>query len=361
MFRSLAAALTLFLAVPALPADDDKPEPKPKPQDVLRELQSEYAKERNAIIREVQAADKAEQGKIYTAKLKVLNETYVPKFLELAQANLDQDFGYSALVFVFQNGGPQRSPEALNLILQNYEKKVVANPIILERAGPRGEKALRDLMAKYADGDGAIKLSFSLANMLYGQAEHAPENKAQLAEAEKLFSVVATKAKAGSREFDMAKGFLHEIRNLQIGKTIPDLESEDLDGNKVKLSDYRGKVVVLDVWATWCGPCREMIPHERELVKKLDGKPFVLVSVSCDDKKETLIDFLENKEKMPWKHWWDGRGGPVTKGLNLRYYPTIYVLDAKGTIRFKGVRGEKMTEAVEKLLKEIDTVAVQQK
>jgi thiol-disulfide isomerase/thioredoxin len=361
MLRSLAAALTLFLACPAIPAaDDDKPEPKPKPQDVLRELQSEYAKERSAIMREVQAAEKAEQSRIYTDKMKVLNETYVPKFLKLARANLDQDFGYAALVFVFQNGGPQRSPEALDLILKNYEKKVVANPIILERAGPRGETALRELMAKHADGDGAIKLSFSLANMLYGQAEHAPENKAQLAEAEKLFNAVATKAKPGSREFDMAKGFLHEIRNLQIGKTIPDLESEDLEGNKVKLSDYRGKVVVLDVWATWCGPCREMIPHERELVKKLDGKPFVLVSVSCDDKKETLTQFLD-KEPMPWKHWWDGRGGPVTKGLNLRYYPTIYVLDAKGTIRYKGVRGEKMTAAVEKLLKEIDTEAVLQK
>lgn len=361
MLRLLAVAFTLAVAVPAIPADDSKAEPKPKPQDVLRELQAGYTKERSAIVKESQAAEKAEQSRIYTSKMKELNALYVPKFMELAKANLGHDVGYSALVFVFQNGGPQKSPEALDLILQKYEKKLVANPVLLERAGARGEKALRELIAKNADGDGTVKLSFSLGNMLYGQAEHAPEKKAQLAEVEKLFDLVTNKGKPGSREFDMAKGFLHEIRNLQIGKAMPDLESEDLEGNKVKLSDLRGKVVVLDVWATWCGPCREMIPHERELVKKLEGKPFVLLSVSCDEKKETLVDFLENKEKMPWKHWWDGRGGPITKGLNLRNYPTIYVLDAKGTIRYKGVRGEKMTEAVERLLKEVDAEAVLQK
>jgi hypothetical protein len=91
------------------------------------------------------------------------------------------------------------------------------------------------------------------------------------------------------------------------------------------------------------------------MVEKLKGKPFVLLSVSCDEKKETLTKFLEEKEKMPWAHWWDGRGGPVTKAIHLRYYPTIYVLDHKGTIRYKGVRGDKMDEAVETLLKEIET------
>jgi thiol-disulfide isomerase/thioredoxin len=355
MRRLFVAALVIGLAVPAVRSDDTKPD-KPTPQQQLNDLRTEYSKERAEIIKEAQAAEKKDQNKIYVAKSTELNAKFAPKFLELAKANLGEDVGYAALAFVFQNGDNKFSGEALSLMLEKYEKKLVNAPAILERAGPKGEQAIRDLLTKNSDGDAFVKLSFSLANLLFTQTEHVaatPANEAKMKEAEQLFEQVAAKGKDGSREATEAKGFLLEIRNLQVGKIIPDLQSEDLDGKKVKLSDFRGKIVVLDVWATWCGPCKAMIPHERELVEKMKGKSFVLLSVSCDEKKETLTKFLE-KEEMPWAHWWDGRGGPVTKAIHLRYYPTIYVLDSKGTIRYKGVRGEDMDKAIETLLKELD-------
>jgi thiol-disulfide isomerase/thioredoxin len=351
-----AAAIAVALAVPLSRADDTKTDKNPQQQ--LKDLQSEYSKERAEIMKEMQAAEAKDRGKIYVTKTTELNAKLAPKFLELAKANLGDDTGYTALAFVFQNGSTKLSSEAMTLLLEKYESKLVAAPAMLEQAGPKGEQALRELLTKHADGDDSVKLSYSLANMIFNQTEHAPPsaaNEGKMKEAEQLFEAIAAKGKDGSREVTEAKGFLNEIRNLQVGKVIPDLQSEDLDGKKVKLSDYRGKIVVLDIWATWCGPCKAMIPHEREMVEKLKGKPFVLLSVSCDEKKETLTKFLEEKEKMPWAHWWDGRGGPVTKAIHLRYYPTIYVLDHKGTIRYKGVRGDKMDEAVETLLKEIET------
>jgi hypothetical protein len=72
-----------------------------------------------------------------------------------------------------------------------------------------------------------------------------------------------------------------------------------------------------------------MIPHQRELVKRLNGKPFTLVSISVDDKRETLAEFLK-KEPMPWTHWFNGPDGNIITDLNVWSYPTIYVLDAKG-------------------------------
>lgn len=152
---------------------------------------------------------------------------------------------------------------------------------------------------------------------------------------------------------ELAKGHLHEIRHLAIGKSAPELKSVDLDCKPVRLADLKGRVVVLDVWATWCGPCRAMIPHERGLVKRLDGKPFTLVSISVDEKPEIVTKLLK-KEPMPWTHWFNGPDGRIIAELNVWSYPTIYVLDAKGVIRYKDVRGKLLDQAVDALLKEIE-------
>jgi thiol-disulfide isomerase/thioredoxin len=152
---------------------------------------------------------------------------------------------------------------------------------------------------------------------------------------------------------ELAKRHLTEIRHLAIGMPAPELTSVDLEGKPVRLADLKGKVVVLDVWATWCGPCRAMIPQERELVKRLGGKPFALVGISVDEKRETLAEFLK-KEPMPWTHWYEGPDGKIIADLNVCSYPTIYVLDAKGVIRYKDVRGKFLDQSVDALLKEME-------
>ena len=97
-----------------------------------------------------------------------------------------------------------------------------------------------------------------------------------------------------------------------------------------------------------------MYPHERSLVKKLADKPFALLGVNSDPNKEELKKVLE-KEEITWRSFWngpEGTRGPIAKKWNVHSWPTIYVLDQKGVIRYKNVRGEKMDEAVDKLLKE---------
>lgn len=151
---------------------------------------------------------------------------------------------------------------------------------------------------------------------------------------------------------EFAKSELYELQHLCVGRVAPEIECEGVDGKKFKLSDHRGKVVAVVFWAAWCGPCMADVPHEREMTERLHGKPFTIVGINGDDKREKALEVMA-KEKMTWPSFWNGEGGPdgnVAKAWNVRSWPTVYVLDAKGVIRFKGPRGKLLEEKVNVLL-----------
>src|SRR5262249_2164119 len=79
-----------------------------------------------------------------------------------------------------------------------------------------------------------------------------------------------------------ARAELDEIRNLCVGKPAPEIEGEDVDGPRFRLSDYRGKVTVVSFWADWCGACRGTYPLENALAARLQGRPFALLGVNGD-------------------------------------------------------------------------------
>ena len=98
-----------------------------------------------------------------------------------------------------------------------------------------------------------------------------------------------------------------------------------------------------------------MYPHERSLVKRLANKPFALVGVNSDRDRTALKEVMK-KENITWRSFWNGgsTGGPISTKWNVRGWPTLYLIDAKGVIRFKNVRGESMDKAVDLLLKEME-------
>ncbi len=96
-----------------------------------------------------------------------------------------------------------------------------------------------------------------------------------------------------------------------------------------------------------------MYPHERSLVKRLQGKPFALLGINSDKNLNELHAAMI-REQITWRSWWDGgsTGGPIATLFGVRSWPTIYVIDHKGVIRYKNVRGEALDEAVDTLLEE---------
>tara|TARA_B100000809_G_scaffold86829_1_gene85209 strand:- start:68 stop:385 length:318 start_codon:yes stop_codon:yes gene_type:complete len=102
-----------------------------------------------------------------------------------------------------------------------------------------------------------------------------------------------------------------------------------------------------------------MYPHERSLVKRLADQPFALIGVNSDRDLKALQATLK-EENITWRSFWNGEkgtSGPISTAWNVRSWPTIYVLDHKGVIRYKNVRGERMDVAVDTLLEELKAEA----
>src|SRR5262245_14174870 len=93
--------------------------------------------------------------------------------------------------------------------------------------------------------------------------------------------------------------------SILVEEEAPDTVGHDSDGQPIRLSDYRGKVVLLDFWASWCPPCRAMFPQERELVEKMRGRRFVLLGVNCDADVEKQKE-VEESEGLNWRSLFDG-------------------------------------------------------
>jgi thiol-disulfide isomerase/thioredoxin len=148
----------------------------------------------------------------------------------------------------------------------------------------------------------------------------------------------------------IAEGKLFALRHLSVGKVAPEILGTDVEGRAFSLSDYRGKVVVLTFSGNWCGPCVGMYPQERELVARMKGQPFALLSVNTDSDPESLKRSIASGE-ITWRCWWDGgTTGPITTRWGIQGFPSIFVLDRYGVIRFKDVRGDDLDRGVDKLV-----------
>jgi len=123
-----------------------------------------------------------------------------------------------------------------------------------------------------------------------------------------------------------------------VGDAAPDFQLSDLDGRTLQLSDYRGKVVVLNFWATWCAPCVQEMPSLNRLVETLGPRGVAVLAVSVDDDEQALRQFVaKNQLKMAVLR---DPNGKVSASYQTFQYPETYILDRQGRLVQKVIGGE---------------------
>lgn len=368
-----AAALSLSLGVFLVYAQDKKPA-EPPAGDRAAKLAAAQ-KKFDATFKELEERfQKAQEGDKRGVVAEMREETLLMagKVLKIAEENPKDDTAFEAAAYVLRAAGKVGATggdidRAAALVGEHHSASAKVKDLLIPamQMGASGEKLLKAVSEKATDKPTKATALFLRGYAIAQNIDDEEDEKKQAAlvkeatdlmtEAKKL-APGAPVGRGGTIEAFATKEIegLAALTALAVGQPAPEVESLLLDGKKVKLSDYKGKVVLLDIWATWCPPCRAMIPHEREMVAKLKDKPFVLVSVSADDKKETLNAFLE-KEAMPWVHWWDnGPQSAVLKKYRVRAFPTLYLIDHSGVIRHKWVGApgnDKLDAAVDELVK----------
>lgn len=123
-----------------------------------------------------------------------------------------------------------------------------------------------------------------------------------------------------------------------------------LEGQRLSMDEMQGKVVLMDFWATWCGPCREALPHMREIAKKFQGQPLVVLSVSLDEDEQKWKDFIA-KNEMVWPQYRDGGfKGPVSKLFGVEAIPHTFTIDADGVLQDEHIGDASIEGKLKKLV-----------
>ena len=163
------------------------------------------------------------------------------------------------------------------------------------------------------------------------------------------------KAQAVIQQLEQTGAKLEAVAKLKAleGKPLV-IEGVGLNGSKITTADWKGKVVLVDFWATWCPPCREELPKIKQVYQQYHDQGLEIVGVSCDNQLDDLQKFVQQSQGMPWPQMFDAaKPGwhAVAQQHNINQIPAMFLIDRKGIVRTVEARGiyEKL---IPELLKE---------
>lgn len=333
-------------------------------------LVNQFWKEYSEYSQLQATATPAEKGKLQSPNAKI-----GVRMMDLAEKYPDDPAAVRALAWVvrFVQVGLD-AEKAVDLLTHRHLASKHLSAICQDlhySASPMAQQALRTIWERSPDHQVQGCFGLALAQYLKDSAGNAAppsrDSEKMTKEAESLFErLVRDYADVTLNDTPVAtqaKSELFELRHLAVGQVAPELEAEDMDGKRLKLSDYRGKVVLLACWASWCSPCMREVPRERALVERMNGRPFALVGLNGDDDRAKAKEAMA-RVRIGWPSFWNGPKGPVgplTQAWNVRSWPAYYLFDHRGVIRAKsmGAAPKKVEDLIEQLVQEAEAAQKQ--
>jgi len=259
-------------------------------------------------------------GSIYRKNMDIINDSSVIKKPNIDSLKIQLDKSYNKILDNRRNfviSYIKKNTSSLTCLMAIYQtigKNTILNP--------------KDHIAYFNKVDSALTKK-------YPNSKHSKALHAQVVEIKKRLEQANTPQS-----------------NFEIGSTVPDIKLPNPDGDSLSLSDFKGKFVLLDFWASWCRPCREENPNLIAAYKKYNSKEFEILQVSVDKTKDVWLKAIK-EDKLKWNHVIDMQTKPNSPAVvyNIQSIPTNFLLDKEGKIIAKNLRGQDLEKKLAEIIK----------
>ena len=213
--------------------------------------------------------------------------------------------------------------------------------------------SIRDIAMKMEEEKTAASKEFVKSNssaVAAGFIAYRMASGMKLAQLEETYNILGENAKASGYGIEI-KEKIDLLKKVAVGQPAPDFTLDTPEGTPLSLSSFKGKVVVIDFWASWCGPCRRENPHMVKLYNEVHDKGVEFLGVSLDKDKDKWLKAIED-DGLVWSHvsdlkYWNSE---AAKMYGINGIPATVVVDQNGVIAAKKVFGDELKSEIEKLI-----------
>lgn len=260
---------------------------------------------------------------------------------KLSGTSLNTEYqGYSDVVNSFT---PRLDSLKTKYRMANFQKDTAALRVLTPRFGlleKETKKAEEDYFLAHLDSPVSLDWLKNTINL----AQHKSSAVA-------LYDKMSKRMKKSPNGIEYSE-LLKSTQSVEIGNSAPDFTAKNSKKEAVTLSSFRGKYVLLDFWASWCGPCRKENPNVLKVYNSYQSKNFTVVGLSLDDSESAWLRAVD-KDALPWTQLLDRASGKTTVSqlYGISAIPNNFLIDPQGKIIATNLRGEALEKALANLLK----------